>query len=204
MNWDPWTLTVLALVVLSLMRPSWATLAQRHGPRAARRKYNPMRASGGAAMLAMAVYLMIESSQVTGRGYWDLARVAVDDPFMRTLPVVWVPAVCWVLLVVPGLWWLYAGIRGARPQRNAMAAIWALNEIAAFSVLLILGVYVPEGWAQASFINFGLEGIYVSFLVGAVLRFILILLNYGGGTTQQLDSHLDRPGSTWLGRLRRY
>jgi len=203
MIFDAWTLTVLGLVLLVLARPAVASLLQRSGARAVRRKYNPERAGGGAAMLVLAGYLISGPSQTVGWGFWNLLSYAINDSFIRSLPVVWVPALCWVVLVVLGFGWLYAGTRGYRGPRNAMTLVWALNEVILCAVLLLLRAYVPEDWHDASFINFALEGIYLSFLIGAVLRFFLVLLN-PGAPPDALDSHLGAPGGSWLSRLRRY
>lgn len=203
MTFDAWTLTVLGLVLLVLTRPAVASLLQRSGARSVRRKYNPERAGGGAAMLVLAGYLVSGPSQTVGWGFWNLLSYAVHDSFVRSLPIVWVPALCWVILVILGLGWLYAGTRGYRGPRNSLTLVWALNEVILCTVLLLLRAYVPDDWQVASFINFGLEGVYLSFLIGAVLRFFLVLFN-PGGPTDTLDQRLGGTGGTWISRLRRY
>ncbi|MGA3399338.1 MAG: hypothetical protein ABSC95_08960 [Acetobacteraceae bacterium] len=205
MTWDAWTFVVLGLAVLSVLRPAWATMVQRRVRPSGWRKQSLERAGGGAAMLTVAAYLMIEARQVIGRGYWDMVVLAVDAPFMRSLPSVWVPALCWVLLVVLGLWFLFRGAGGSRGPRDSMAAVWAMNEVAIFGVLLWWGVYVPDTWKQGSMINFGLEGIYLGFLVGGVMRFLLVMRGPDrGSAARQHAQSLQPKAKHWLGRFRRY
>ncbi len=200
MTWDAWTFLVLGLAVLSVLRPAWAALAQRRVAETGRRKQSLERAGGGAAMLTVAVYLVAEARKVIGRGYWDLAVVAIRTPFMRTFPGVWVPALCWVLLVVLGLWFLYQGARESRGPRESVLAVWALNEVVIFGVLLWWDVYVPDTWTQADLINFALQGIYLAFLVGALMRFALVMCR-----PARLDAeHFAPKAKHWLGRFRRY
>jgi len=203
MTGDSWTITVLGLALAVLVRPATASLLQRYGPIVHRHRYNPERAGGGAAMLALAFYLISGPSHVVGQGYWNLADAAITDPFVRLLPMVWIPTLSWLLLIGFGGAWLFVGIRGYRGPRRPMMLVWALNEIAICAALLILGVYVPDEWKQAELINFGLEGLYLSFLIGAVLRFALVLLN-PGGPSHPIDPRLAALGSAWLGRMRRY
>ncbi|HTW72530.1 MAG TPA: hypothetical protein VME47_21810 [Acetobacteraceae bacterium] len=200
---DSWTLTVLGLSLIVLARPAVASLLQRSSARAVQRKYNPERAGGGAAMLAAAGYLISGHGKSVEWGFWDLASQAVHDPFVRSLPNVWVPTLCWAVLLLFGFVWLYSGIRGYRGPRKPMTIVWALNEIILCSALLLSSAYAPEDSAQAAFINFGLEGIYLSFLIGAVLRFFLVLLN-PGGPPQSFDPRPGGPMTAWLGRIRRY
>ena len=204
MTWDAWTLVVLGLAVLSVLRPAWATLAHRRHRPAHGRRQHLARAGGGAAMLTVAVYLIVDARPVIGRGYWDLVMDAVRAPFMRGFPVVWVPALCWVLLTVFGLWFLVQGIWGSRGPRDSMMAIWALNEIAIVGVLLWWGVYLPDTWPQADMINFALEGIYLGFLVGALTRFVLLMRGPGGGSARLDRRRLELKTGHWLGRFRRY
>jgi hypothetical protein len=200
---DAWTLTVLGLSLIVLARPAVVSVLQRSSARSLRRKYNPERAGGGAAMLMAAGYLVSSQSRSVGSGFWDLVPEAVRDSFVRSLPTVWVPALCWVVLVILGVGWLYAGIRGYRGPRKAMTAVWALNEVILCTALLLLNAYVPEDLGQAVFINFGLKGIYLSFLIGAVLRFFLVLFN-PGGPPQSFDPRPEGPATPWLNRMRRY
>lgn len=156
-------------------------------------------------MLSLSVYLVTEARQAIGRGYWDLVLLAVRAPFMRTFPTVWVPALCWVLLVVFGCWCLYAGTRGSRGPRDPMIALWAFNEMAIFGGLWWWGVHVPDDWEQARLINFALEGIYVSALVGGCLRFVLMMRGPGGGgAAHSGDQRMPSGGNTSVGRLRRF
>jgi hypothetical protein len=205
MSWDVWTFLVLALFVLSALRPAWAIVAQRRVWSSDRHKQDLECAGGGAAMLAVAAYLMIGARQAIGRGYWDLVLQAVRAPFMLSLPMVWIPALCWVLLVVLGTMFLFRGARASRGPRHPMTAIWALNEIALFSLLLWLGVYVPQTWNQELLINFGIEGLYIGFLVGAFARFLLAILGpHGGRWTRFDEGDLQEKARHWLGRIRRY
>jgi hypothetical protein len=204
MTWDLWTFVVLGLAALSSIRPFWATLAHWQGQQAMQRRHSFARAGGGVAMLAMAVYLVTEARQATGRGYWDLVVLAVNTPFMRTLPTVWVPSLCWVLLVVFGCWFLYGGVRGSRGSREPIIAVWAFNEIMISGSFLWWGVYVPDDWTQALLINFGLKGIYVSALAGGVLRLALVMFGPRGGAVHPEEQGLQSVGRAWLGRFRRY
>lgn len=201
MSWDAWTFLVLGMAVLALVRPAWAAVEQRRVRPALWRRQSFERAGGGAAMLAIAVFLVTQARHVIGRGYWDLVVVAaVQAPFMRLFPIVWVPALCWVLLVVLGLWFLVQGTRGSSGPRDSMIAIWALNEMAIFAGLLWWGVYVPNTWTQAAFINFALEGVYLGYLVGAFIRFVLAVRGPDPGTIRPDDPQARH----WLGRFRRY
>jgi hypothetical protein len=200
---DAWTVTVLAVVLVALVRPAIASLLQRYGARSARYKYNPERTGGGAAMLMLAGYLVSGPSRAVGRGYWDLATTALTDPFIRSLPEVWVPVLCWLVLVVLGCLWLFSGLRGYRGPRKSATLVWALNEFVIWTAVLLWGVYVPGDWSQAVLINFALEGLYLSFMVGAGLRFILVMLN-PGGPSLPLDPGLEARSNAWFGRFRRY
>jgi len=200
---DAWTFTVLGLSAIVLARPGVASLLQRSSARAIYRKYNPERAGGGAAMLVTAGYLLSGRGRPVEWGYWDLASEAVHDPLVRSLPNVWVPTLCWALLVLVGLVWLYSGIRGYRGPRRPMTIVWALNEIVICTALLASDAYVPESYGQSAFINFGLECIYLSFLIGAVLRFFLVLLN-PGGPPHSFDPRPGGPMTAWIGRMKRY
>jgi hypothetical protein len=200
MTWDAWTFLVLGLAVLSVVRPFWAGLAQRYGRPAVWRKLSLERAGGGAAMLTIAVYLVSEARHVIGRGYWDLVVLAVDAPFMRALPEVWVPALCWVLLVVLGLWFIYQGARGSAGPRDSKAALWAVNEMVVCGALLWWGVYVPDTWPQSGLLNFALQGIYIGFLVGGFMRLLLAMRGVDDGDPARLPPKTKH----WLGRFRRY
>ncbi|HUN39538.1 MAG TPA: hypothetical protein VMU81_04545 [Acetobacteraceae bacterium] len=189
--------------MIVVARPGVASLLQRSSSRALHRKYNPERAGGGAAMLVAAVYLICSHNKPLEWEFWDLLSEAVHDPFVRSLPNVWVPSLCWTGLVVAGLVWLCSGIRGYRGPRRPMTIVWALNEIILCTMLLLVNAYVPEEYNQAIFINFGLEGIYLSFLIGAVLRFVLVLIN-PGGPPHSFDTRPDGPMTSWLGRMKRY
>lgn len=203
MTWDAWTFLVLGLVVLSVFRPAWAALAQHYGRPSERRRRNLERAGGGAAMLTVAVYLVAEARQVIGRGYWDLVMLSIHAPFMRLLPVVWVPALCWVLLAVLGFSFLYQGASGSAGPRDPMVAVWAVNEMVICGGLLWWGVYVPDAWRQASLINFALEGTYLGFLVGAFVRLVLVMRGPGGGAAGLDDDDAQPNARHWLGRFRR-
>jgi hypothetical protein len=200
MNWDAWTFVVLGMAVLALVRPLWAALEQRRVRPTLWRRQSFERAGGGAAMLAVAVYLMTQARHVIGRGYWDLVVIAMRAPFMRPFPIVWVPALCWVLLVVVGSWFLIQGARGSSGPRASSVALWAVNEMAICAGLLWWGVYVPDTWIQAALINFALEGLYLGFLAGGFIRFVLAARGPGGGKTRPDDSQTRH----WLGRFRRY
>ncbi len=205
MSWDAWTILVLALSALSVLRPGWAALELRRVGRVDWRTLDLERAGGGAAMLTVAVYLVAEAKQVIGRGYWDLVVLAVDAPFMRLLPVVWVPALCWVLLVVLGVWFLYHGAKGSRGPRDTMVALWAANEMVILAGLLWWGLYVPDDWRQSELINFAIEGIYLGFLVGAFIRFLLVMRGPERGRAARPDEQSsDAKAGHWLGRFRRY
>ncbi|HVC63262.1 MAG TPA: hypothetical protein VND19_23225 [Acetobacteraceae bacterium] len=204
MTLDAWTFLVLGMVALSVLRPASATWAERQGPYSDKRRQCLTQASGGAAMLAMAVYLVTEARQVIYRGYWDLALLALHHPSMRRFPTVWVPALCWVLLVVLGCWFLFEGARGSRGPRDAMIVVWAFNEIAIFGALLWWNVDVPDNWTQATFINFGLKGIYLSALVGGGVRFVLAMRGSGRDAEHPGAQRTDPEGRSWLGRFRRY
>jgi threonine/homoserine efflux transporter RhtA len=123
---------------------------------------------------------------------------------MSMLPVVWVPALCWVLLVVLGLWFLYQGIRASWGPRDPMVALWAVNEMAIVGALIWWGVYVPDTWRQADLINFALEGIYLGFLIGAFVRLLLAMRGPGSGAAHRDESFLGDKARHWLGRFRRY
>jgi len=200
MTWDAWTFAVLGLVVLAVLRPVWAIASRRHVRPTLWRRQHLERAGGGAAMLTIAVYLVTQSRQVTGQGYWDLVLLAVDTPFMRRLPVVWVPALSWVLLVVLGFCFLYQGARDSRGPRNSMIALWAVNEIAIVSGLLWWGVLVPDTWRQATLINFDLQGLYLGYIAGGVTRFVLVMRGPGSGAAESGAGK----SRHWLGRVRRY
>ena len=205
MTWDAWTFLVLAVSLLSILRPAWATVAQRHVRPSKWRGQNLERAGGGAAMLTVAAYLTLESRQAIGRGYWDMVGLAIDAPFMRWFPSVWVPALCWVILVVLGLWFLLKGAIGSQGPRDPRAAVWAVNEVAIVGVLLWWGVYVPETWKQGVLINFGLEGSYLGLLAGGVMRFLLAVRgSFARGTVRSDESDLQHKAKHWLGRFRRY
>jgi hypothetical protein len=204
MTWDDWTFLVLSLTALSAVRPVCAAFAQRYGPATGRQKQSLMRASGGAAMLTLAAYLMADANVVIGRGFWDMALLAVQTPFMRTLPIVWVPSLCWVLLVILGCWFLYQGARESRGRRDPMIALWAFNEAVVFAALLWWGLYVPDDWNRAPLINFGLEGIYLGCLVGAVVRFGLVMRGPPGGIWRPDQRGTQPKARHWLGRVRRY
>jgi hypothetical protein len=200
MSWDAWTFLVLGMAMLAFLRPAWAALEQRRVRPSLWRRQGFERAGGGAAMLVIAAYLMTQARHVIGRGYWDLVVVAVHAPFMRVLPIVWVPALCSVLLVLLGLWFLIEGARGSSGPRDSMIALWALNEMAIFGGLLWWGVYVPDTWKQAALINFALEGLYLGYLVGGFIRFVLAVRGPDPRTLRPDDSHTRH----WLGRFRRY
>ena len=156
-------------------------------------------------MLTVAIYLMVEARQLIGRGYWDVAMLAVKAPFMRLFPDVWVPALCWVLLVSLGCWFLYKGAQGSQGYRDSMAMLWAANEMVICAGLLVWGLYVPDTWQQAAYINFALEGIYVGFFAGALMRLMLLLLSPNGASKDgKSEQESDPGGSHWLGRIRRY
>jgi hypothetical protein len=72
--------------------------------------------------------------------------------------------------------------------------------MAIFAGLLWWGVYVPNTWTQAAFINFALEGVYLGYLVGAFIRFVLAVRGPDPGTIRQDDPQARH----WLGRFRRY
>lgn len=204
MTWDAWTLAVLGLFMLALLRPTWSIAAQRHTRPTRWRRQHLQCAGGGVAMLTIALYLVTQSRSVTGQGYWDLVVLAVHSPFMRELPVVWVPAMCLVLLVVLGLYFLYRGATGSRGPRNSMIAIWAVNEMVICGGLLWWGVLVPETWPQASLINFDLQGLYVGFIAGALTRLVLVMRKPGGDTADLDEADQRTKSPHWLGRLRRY
>jgi hypothetical protein len=204
MTWDAWTFLVLGLAVLSMLRPSWAALAMgRVGP-TYRRKRNFERAGGGGAMLAVAVYLVTESRHVIGRGYWDLVVLAVRAPFMRLLPVVWVPTLCWAMLVTLGVWFLYQGAKASYGPRHSIVALWAVNEMAIVGAMLWWGVYVPDTWTQAALINFALEGIYLGFIAGAGVRLLLAMVGPTGDAGYPDQPRQQGKARHWLGRHRRY
>ena len=144
MTWDAWTFAVLGLFLLAVLRPAWAIAAQRHVRPTAWRRQHLQRAGGGAAMLTIAVYLVTQSRQVIGQGYWDLVLLAVHTPFMRLLPVVW------VLRCAGFCWWssdstsVYRGAKELRGPRNSMIAVWAANEMLIIGGLLWWGVLVPD------------------------------------------------------------
>jgi hypothetical protein len=200
MIWDAWTFLVLGISLLAFVRPAWAALEQRRVRPALWRRQSFERAGGGTAMLVIAAYLVIEARHVIGRGYWDLVVIAVNVPFMRLVPDVWIPALCWVFLVLLGLWFLVDGVRGANGPRDSMIALWALNEMAIFSGLLWWGVYVPGTWQRAGLVNFALEGIYIGFLVGGFIRFVLSVRGPASGSMRPDDPSARH----WLGRIRRY
>jgi hypothetical protein len=204
MTWDAWTLLVLGLAVLSMLRPVWAAMIMGRVPPARRRTQNFERAGGGAAMVTIAVYLAAEAKHAIGRGYWDLVVLAVRAPFMRLLPVVWVPALCWVLLVVLGLWFVYQGARASYGPRDSIVALWAINELAITGALIWWGVYVPDTWIQADLINFGLQGIYIGFVVGAGLRLLLAMRGPSSSRVRPDGSPVESKARHWLGRFRRY
>jgi threonine/homoserine efflux transporter RhtA len=134
-----------------------------------------------------------------------MVGLAIDAPFMRWFPSVWVPALCWVILVVLGLWFLLKGAIGSQGPRDPRAAVWAVNEVAIVGVLLWWGVYVPETWKQGFLINFGLEGIYLGLLAGGVMRFLLAVRgSFARGTVRSDESDLQHKAKHWLGRFRRY
>jgi hypothetical protein len=123
---------------------------------------------------------------------------------MLLLPVVWVPALGWLLLVLVGLYFLYRGARGSRGPRNALSAVWAANEMAICGVLLWWGVLVPDTWRQATLINFDLQGLYLSFIVGAFTRFVLVMRRPGSGAAQSDAAGKHSKAPHWVGRIRRY
>ena len=204
MTFDAWTFLVLGLAALTLLRPGLAALILGRVGLAHRRRHNFERAGGGAAMLTIAIYLVIEGREVTGRGYWDLVALAVQAPFMRLLPVVWVPALCWILLVVLGLWFIYQGARASYGPRDSIIALWAVNEMAICSALMWWGVYVPDTWGQADLINFALRGLYLGFVVGAAFRLVLAMRGPSGGALHRDDAGLESKTKHWVGRIRRY
>lgn len=156
-------------------------------------------------MLTVAAYLTIVARPAIGRGFWDMVVLAIDAPFMRWFPSVWVPALCWAILVVVGLWFVVKGALGSRGPRDPMAAVWAVNEAAICGVLLWWGAYVPEIWKQGFLINVGLQGIYFGFLVGGVMRFLLAIRGpFAGGDARLDEQDLRAKAKHWLGRARRY
>ncbi len=202
MNWDAWTVLVLGLAGLSVLRPAWAVLTQQRVRPTLWRRKNFERAGGGATMLTVAIYLVVEARPVIGRGFWDLVVMAVHAPFMRLFPAVWVPALCWVLLVVLGLCLVFQGAKGSRGPRDTMAAVWAVNEIAIFAAMMWWHVYVPDTWSQATLLNFGIRGLYVGFLAGAIMRFVVVMLSPSFGAGSDDDNQIEL--RHWLGRFRRY
>ena len=203
MTWDAWTLAVLGLFALAILRPAGAIVVQRHVRPTHWRRQHLERAGGGAAMLAIAVYLVTQSRQVIGQGYWDMVLLAVHAPFMWELPVVWVPALCWVSLVGLGLYFLYRGARASRGPRNTMIAVWAVNEMAICG-LLWWGVLVPDTWRHASLINFDLQGLYLGFIVGALTRFVLVMRKPGSDPANLDEAGWRSKSRHWVGRIRRY
>jgi hypothetical protein len=203
MSWEVWTIVVLGLTALSVVRPAWATLLQREERPAAQRRQNLRQAGGGAAMVALAVFLTVQCPLLTGRGYWDLALLALQEPFMLPLPIVWGPVVCWLVLVVLGVLLVYEGARHAWGPREPKNAIWPLYEVVICTGLLWWGAYVPGEWQNAVVVNFSLRAIYVCSIAGGVVWMAAGLSGYGDGTAHPGE----RSGSearSWLGRTRRF
>jgi hypothetical protein len=179
MTGDTWPIIILMMTIGVSLRPGRATLVLSEGTSsAAAGRTSLAQAGGGLAMLAMAVYLLAQCRQATGLGYWDMPLQALQNPYMRGITGVWLPAVCWLCLAALGSWWLLAGTRGSRVPRDLTGVIFAVNEIAIVGTLLLRNVTVPESWPQAYLLSFAMHGVYLSYLAGAALRLMLALASF--------------------------
>lgn len=178
MTWDPWPIVVLALTVLAGVRPGWVILVLEPNPYHQTSRYSLSLASGGAAMLTAAVWLATQSRAATGFGFWDMPVLALQNPYLRSLPAVWAPPICWLGLITLGAWWLFIGTKGMRMPRDLPNVVRALNEMAICTGLLLWNVTVPETWNHAVLFGFVLQGVYVSYLTGAAVRLALALSSF--------------------------
>lgn len=168
-------MVVLGMTLLVGGRPLWATLTLAQTPPIGPSRLTLTQAGGGAAMLSMAAYLLTQTRDVTGSGFWDLPLLALHSPDLRVIPGVWLPALCWFCLAGLGAWWLLAGARATRIPRDLTGFVWAVNEIAIVSSLLLWNVTVPDAWGRAALFGFGVKGVYVCYLAGAAVRLTLAL-----------------------------
>lgn len=176
MIWDPWTGMLLALTAFLLIRPVWVTLTWSQHALTKQRKQRLAQAGGGAAMFVLAIYLASSDDPTTGHPYWYSVGLAMHDPSLWLQPIVWVPVLCWILLAVMGPALLWSGGIESRGPREGILILWALNEAAICAGLLLLGAYVPEGAIEQELLNFALKGIYLSWLVGSLMRLLLVML----------------------------
>lgn len=178
MNWDIWPVVVLAMTLLVAARPAMAAMSPNRTASAVPSRQALIRAGGGAAMLTLAAYLMTACRAATGFGFWDLTLQALSDTYLRTIPSVWTPALCWLFLTGAGAWWLFEGIKSARLPCDLAGCISGLNEVAIVGSLLLWNVGVPESWAHVGLFDFALHGLYIGFLAGGASRLVLALASF--------------------------
>lgn len=178
MNWDVWPLIVLAMTLLAAARPCMAAVSIARVPPTVPSRLAVTGAGGGAAMLTLAVYLLAQCHAATGSGFWDLPLQALHDAYLRANPAVWTPAICWLFLAAAGSWWLFDGIKAARPPRDLAGFVGGLNEMAIVGSLLLWNVTVPETWPRSDLLAFALRGVYFSYLAGGAARLMLALVSF--------------------------
>jgi hypothetical protein len=136
------------------------------------REANFVRAGRGAAMLALAVYLLIASGHFLGIGYLGMLSVLLRVPFEQPAWVIWLPLAGWTVLLSAGVLSLCVGVNRSRGSRDAHVAVRAACQAAIGAGLLWLEAYLPVEWTLTNII---LGGCYFwAFIAGSAKLYLAV------------------------------
>lgn len=170
----------LAAAVPFVLLADWFKFIKHLPPR----EQNLARASHGAGMLVFGLLALWEV------GFGVFMRALGAGP---AAPMLWVPALLWVVMVAWGIGWLIIGCRRARGPRDALLASRAAVKtgVGIVAVIVAQGGYVPRDWWGVDFIDFGLLLAGIWCVVTGPVKFILVMIGTGGGAERAVRRNIE-------------